>query len=470
MKKIAGLIVILVAFVLGGYYAMGLATERTMKSNIALVNTSAEVHVDIKDYKRGWFRSQANLHWVLHMPAQEISLTNNQSKKIPARDLTFDMPLVISHGPIIFANRTVQFGLGYAHTDLPLPQEFLTEFDKLFAAESTKPKPELSVFINYLNHSKMNFVLPEFTLIDKKEKDQRVEWKGMEVSAGLSGKKLDGDIVITGFTVTDSKMNALIGKITMSYNLAKAPNNLYLGDVSFAIPSISVKEADKTYFNLDNYTFYNKVDMKDNLLDYVLNMSLDKTVVLDKAYGPAHLDLMIKNIDADAAAKLNDLAVQLQNAADADKQKISFAMLAQVPVLFSKGAQFEIARFDAKMPEGLVEGKALVSLPKDPGMNPFAIMQKIKGNAELKIPVAVLKTLLIQMNRSNNQAAQAAQGANATTAQQQAPDQLAEEQVKSMLQSGLIVQHDTDFMVQLSFENGQLMVNAKPFNPAMMKF
>ena len=47
MKKLIGLVVIIAALVLGGYYGMGLVTERTLKKNVAIINQSNCLFVDV---------------------------------------------------------------------------------------------------------------------------------------------------------------------------------------------------------------------------------------------------------------------------------------------------------------------------------------------------------------------------------------------------------------------------------------
>lgn len=478
MKKITGLVILLVVvLVLGGYYAMGLKTEHSLKSNLAVINKSSEFHVDIKNYQRGWFKSHAQLSWLLHLPAQVVNLPDNQIKTIPARDINLEMPLVIYHGPIIIARSAVKFGLGYAHTDLPIPNEFLKEFDKNFTSESTKPKPELSLFINYLNHLKVNFVLPTFKLIEKQTAGQTFEWLGMDSHIKLHGNKIDGDIQISGLHYRDGvHLNASIGKITTDYNLFRAENNLYLGELSTSIPILSIKAASKILFQMDGFNFYNKVDAKDNLLSYILNLSVDQLKRYDKVYGPGHLELAVRNLDSNIAAKINNYAIQMQQATDSEKQKISLAILGQLPALLGKGATFEVSKFDMRMPEGLVEGKALITLPKEPGMNPFVLIQRLKGNVELKMPVAVMKNLLTAFNlpvekpEVVHQEEPATPGDAATTPLAADKPVSTDEQIQSMLQSGLIVQQDSDYRITLSFDKGQLLVNSRPYNPAMLKF
>lgn len=464
MKKIAGLAVVLI-LVLGGYYAMGLATEQTVKNNVAMINKSNGLHVEIKNYERGWFKSQAILGWVLHVPEEMVYLPNKQTKVVPPKDYAFDMPLTIYHGPIIVADSRVKFGLGYAHADLALPADFVKSFDELFTSESTKPELNLTLFINFLNHTTINFGIPPFKLIGKKQ-DGQLNWMGLDSRLSLAGKTVDGGMTVTGINFVGGKSVSLsIGEIKSDYNLHKIDNGMFLGDISFSLPTLSVKEKAKNVLSIDALYFYNTVGMDDGLLNYGLKMSVDKVLKNDKAYGPGHLELTIKNLDGDMAAKLNEQVAQLQQGNSFEKQKMALTMMGELPQLFSKGATFEISRFDMTMPEGVVEGNLMVTLEKGLVSNPFVLLQKVQGKGELRVPVAVMKTVMTQANH-----VLAPSSADNAGTPQPSADARTEDQVKAMIQSGLLVQKEACYVIQVTYEKGQLLVNGKPFNPAMMQF
>ena len=74
MKKLAGLIIILAVLILGGYYGMGVLTERTIKKNIEVINQSNGLFAQIEQYNRGWFSSDAKIKWRLHVPERWLKI------------------------------------------------------------------------------------------------------------------------------------------------------------------------------------------------------------------------------------------------------------------------------------------------------------------------------------------------------------------------------------------------------------
>ena len=53
MKKLAGLIIILADLILGGYYGMGVLTERTFKKNIEVINQSNGLFAQVINAEHG---------------------------------------------------------------------------------------------------------------------------------------------------------------------------------------------------------------------------------------------------------------------------------------------------------------------------------------------------------------------------------------------------------------------------------
>lgn len=524
-----GLVVIVAALVLGGYYGMGLVTERTLKKNVDVINQSNGLFVDIEQYDRGWFTSTAVLNWRLHIPERLVKDQNGQSTTVPAQDHKIQMPLTIYHGPIIYTGTGVRFGLGFASSELSLPPMYLQKFSNLFTSASDQPKLRLSIFVNYLNNSRLHIGLPAFKLIAKQGGDQ-FDWYGMDTDFSVSSnlKNIDGSVNIDGASLIKNKMKAMLGKVSSDYDFHQTDTGLYLGEASISLPSFVVTENDQKVFELEQFSLSSKSDVEGGLFSSYFSSSLNKVTARNKLYGPATLEMSIKNLDADVLAAINEQANKMQQGStDSERQQALFALLPQLPKLFSKGAQFEISKLSLTMPEGAVEGDMQVSLPKGDAGNPFQLLQKVQGHGTLKIPAQVLKDFvvislkqklisqpalqqaMVQQMHNNDPAqtaaaatpeqAQAAQvpagastpAASPTEPQDNAPaDQVNQDQAKPMtvadieqqaqaqadqklstlVQTGLLSLQGSEYVIEVSFMQGQLSINGKPFNPAMLQF
>lgn len=521
MKKFLGLVVILAAIVLGGYYGMGIITERTLKKNVVLINRSNGLHVDVQEYHRGWFTSNAKFHWRLHIPERIVKNQDGQSSTVPAQDYNLDMPLKVYHGPIIFADNSVRFGLGYAHTDLNLPQEFTQQFADLFSADSVKPEMKVSVLVNYLNRSRLRIQIPAFKLIAK-DGTGNFEWLGLtnDVTVSSNLGTVKGDLIIEGVNLSKDTTKATLGKVTSDYDLHQTKEGLYLGEANLSFPSLIVTDKDQKVFQVEKFDVHSSSDIDGGLFNSYFKTSLDKVIAGSKVYGPGLLKMSIKNLDAQVLAKINQQANQLQQGLEADRQQALMALLPELPKLFSKGAEFEVSELSFVMPEGRLEGNILVSLPKGDITNPFQLIQKIQGQGQVKIPAVILQGIMQQsikqqltqpnLQQAMTQQMQAASqspdatatgttaepaqanavpGATTTTpatgtdnssAATPAPvdtaadiDQKAKSQadqkLANLVQSGILVRKGDDYVVEFKLADGQLTVNGQPFNPATMK-
>lgn len=495
MKKLIGLVVILAVLILGGYYGTGLITERTIKRDVNLINQSEGLYLHILQYDRGWFTSTAKLSWRLHVPERLVKNQAGQTTTVPAQDYTLDMPLAIYHGPVIFADSSVKFGLGYAHSDLTIPPAYEAQFASLFTAESTKPELKLSILVNYLNQSSLRAELPAFTLIAKD--GGQVQWLGMSQETSISSNldRISGSFTIDGMIFIKDKVHATVGKITTEYDVHQTSDGLYLGDASFSFPSLVVTDNKEKIYELEKLELQTSSDIDSGLISSHFKASLEKMIANGKSYGPGLFKISLENLDAKVLANINEQATKMQQGSDKERQQALLMLLPEVPKLLSKGAKLEISELSFVMPEGELKGNLLVSLPKGEMGNPFELIQKIQGNGKLKIPAIVLKEIvrqstkqrlrkdglqqaMVQQMQNNAQAAttDAPESTQSEGSQVTAPDldqqaaQLADKKVADMVQSGLLVKQGDDYVVEFNLAEGQLSVNGHPFHGGMLSF
>ena len=63
---------------------------------------------------------------------------NGKSQTVAAQDYQMEMPVKIHHGPFIYANKNLRFGMGYAETVFPFPDKYNQKFDEMFTKDSIK--------------------------------------------------------------------------------------------------------------------------------------------------------------------------------------------------------------------------------------------------------------------------------------------------------------------------------------------
>lgn len=486
MKKFTGLVIILAVLILGGYYGMGVLTERTIRKNIEVIDQSNGLYAEIEQYHKGLFSSDAQIKWRLHIPERVVKDANGQPQTLPAQDFNMEMPLTVHHGPVIFANNRLRFGLGYAESVFPFPEQYNEQFDAQFTKESVKPQLDLSIFVNYLNESTVDFKVPNFKLIAKDDSGS-FEWLGMDSSTTMSSGmgKVEGKIKLDGLNATKDDTKITLSKVSSDYDLHETPAGLYLGDANFTLPSFYVLVKDQKLFEINDLVIKSDSDIEQHLFNTHFNVALKSMLANGQNYGPGELEVALRNLDADVLAKINQQTTAMQNGNDMQRQQAMLALLPELPKLFNKGAEFEISKLSFKIPQGQIEGNLFVTLPKGENANPFEMMQKIQGKAKLQVPAEAVKEIMKQsviqqiakkpeLQQTLTQQLQANQTAAQTTQPAPTVEQLAEmqtnKQINALQQSGLITVQGTDFVIEASLDQGKFTINGKPYDPSMMKF
>ena len=497
MKKVVGLLLILAVLLLGGYYGMGVVTEKTLTKNIAVINKSRELSLELKEYHRGWFKSNALLNWTLHLPERKITDTAGLVTTTPAQDYTIQLPLNIYHGPIMLADNQMLFGLGYASSDIALPQMYLDEFKRKFTDESTPPLLKMTMYVNFVNNSTLKLSLPSFKLISK-EGNSQFEWQGMMSDVNLSSNldNFRGHVTITGFNFSKGKANAVLENASSDYDLHRTSLGLYTGDANLFVPSLVVTQDTKTSLEVKSLDLHTSSQVNNGLFDSHFKTTADRIAVEGRVHGPVLIEFSVNNLDASVLAKINEQANMMQQGSDAQKHEAMLLMLPELPKLLSKGAQFNLSELSIGMPEGVIKGNLLVSLPNADAGNPFQLIQKVQGEGKLEIPEVVLKHLLNDSIKQmlQNQAtvkeitveattpAEATKVPSASVASDKAiaplPTVDVEQQsiaqtdarLAALVTSGVLSLNGTNYVIELKLSQGQLLVNGKPFNSGMLQF
>lgn len=484
MKKLTGFVIILAVLILGGYYGMGILTEKTIKKNIEIVNQSNGLSAEMLQYDRGFYSSDAKVKWRLHVPEGVTKDAAGQAQIIPAQDYQMELPVHIKHGPVFFADNRLRFGMGYAESVIPFPNQYTEQFNKLFTKESIKPQLDLNIFVNYLNQSTINLNVPSFKLIAQDGSGQ-MNSMGMESTTLITSNvdKVVGDFVIKGMEFSKDTSKMVLKKVSSDYDLHQTNSGLMLGNLTFTLSSMMVTDKDNKILNIDNLVVRSDSDVKSDLFHMNFIMSLKSLFTNGQTYGPGELKLSLSNLDSEIVGKLNAQVQELQNKPELERQQALLGMIPMLPKLLSKGPELELSTLTLKLPQGMLNGNLLVTLPKSESSNPFELIQKIEGKAKLQLPMAVVKQLMQQSVRQQlasqpikEEIIKQLQAGQSKAANQPEPtlEELAvirtDKQLEAMTKAGLIVAKGSDYVVEVTLKQGQFTVNGKPYDPSMMQF
>jgi uncharacterized protein YdgA (DUF945 family) len=502
MKKIIIIVLVFVVVVLGGYFSTGLITERTLRKNLHTLNQANGFSVDLVGYHRGLFKSTADLTWRMEMPEKIMKKDDGRALVAPPKQYTFDMPLVVYHGPVVFGGGHIRFGLGAAHGQLSLPASYLSEFSNVFTTESTQPQLTIKLFVTYLNKTQFEAEVPAFQLVTKKENSQ-FEWLGMNSDLRFSPEntRLKGHLILDGLRLTREKFRVVLNKLNSEYNIYKANNGLFLGEAHLNLPVLQVTDKKQTAFELKQLDINSKSTLQNDLFGSSFHVVFENLVSRDKNYGPGELDVAINSLNATVLVELNQHINQLHqaNTMGGEAQQILLSLLPNLPKLLEKGAVFEVSTLKLALPEGEIDGAIRLAFPQSEGEGPMQVLPKIEGEGHLKMPASFLKTVLIRsfkqqllraheehsssssskhkslapslLNAEPQVAGEKNTAATVTLAElnQQALHQ-ADQKLADLIQVGALQAKGADYVLELKLSSGHLLVNGHPFHSGMLSF
>ncbi len=505
MKKIFGIVILLVVVVIGGYFSTGLITERTLKKNLSTLNQANGFSAELVSYHRGLFQSTADLTWRTQIPEKVVKKDDGASLVVPPKVYSFDMPLVIYHGPVMFGGGRVRFGLGAAHGELSLPDAYASEFAEKFSPKSTKPHLGINLFVTYLNKTHLEVSLPAFQLMTKNEKSE-FEWLGMNSDLRFSPEstRLQGHFMLEGLRLIKQKFRVIVNKVTSSYDVHKAENGLFLGEANLKLPVLQVTDKDQTEFEVKQFEVNSKSTLDKGLFASSFHAAFANLASRENKYGPGEFDVSIKNLDGAVLAELNQRLNQLQHldTKGGQAQQILLSLLPELPKLLGKGAVFEIGTLKLGLPEGAIDGAMSLVFPESDLDSPLQVLPKIHGEGHLSMPAPFFKSMLVrsykqQLLRAHEMAEQEKQDQKALAKSVEpahsdakpdavkedgnaAPVTIAElnqqavhkadQKIEDLIRLGALQAKGADYVLELKLSSGRLLVNGHPFHSGMLSF
>lgn len=512
MKKLIGLLLIILVIILAGYYGMGYLTESTMKKSIVALNEKGTngPMVKLQSYHRGWFTSQAVLDWTIYLPEHLTPASETNPGDLKPHQVT--VPVKIWHGPFIFSSQGFKCGLGYAHAQVEMPSSANKMFNEVFTADSTRPNLDLDLFINFFKQAFYKIKLLPMAL-KAQQGDAVFDWSGLtltfNVSPDMNSLKGQNELGALIFRANNNTEQGEIAPVINHYSLHRYKDNLYYGNADLLIPDVSLTKNNEKTFVIKKLELDSIIDIKNDLVNQDSKLLLKELFVQKRNYGPVKIELALRNLDANALISITNKLNQLQTEpsvfpAMASSQKL-LVVLPDLPLLLSKGPEFEIKTLQFKLPEGELSGTLFLSLPQQDSSPLLGLVQKLQGRGEIHIPSVLLKQLFAETIKrklllpppaaatdteaanlsnkptdavvvpapdtvtANNSDASLQAAAQAQDVQQQAVI-LADKRLESMMQSGLLTLENNAYTLRFTLDKGQLLVNGKPFQSEMIQF
>ncbi|AOW51119.1 TPA: DUF945 domain-containing protein [Legionella pneumophila subsp. pneumophila] len=451
MKKWIISLLLLIIIVLCSYPIIGMMALSTVKKNVDNIPKNPFLTWQLKDNHRGWFCSTAVLNLLVNLPAQENKDAQGNVKVQPALHLSLDIPMVIHHGPFIMTNNGLRFGLAWV---------------------TTRPETHYGALINYLNQTVVSYSLPSINMQGTNNGDQGnfvFVWQGLSANIKVNPKvdKASGHVTMYGMSTKVQETDVRIGKVKVSFALNRYMDDLWLGDSSILLSSVSTITNSQPVFDLQDLSMDAWAGINNNLLDFNLQLSLNKFLMNNNSYGPGQLKIELKNLDPKAMAKLNQL--------NYDYPSNQIAILAEIFNLVSRGATLGLNQ-ELDTPQGHLSSSLNLALTTNSFSSPEDLWQNLKGNGQFKAPIKLVKQLLFESIKSKT----ATPPDDVSQSQTTQPDSTqpvdvdadAHKQTEALLQKlvsqGVLKVEGDYYHASFTLENTKFTVNGQPFDPALL--
>ncbi|HAU0909979.1 TPA: DUF945 domain-containing protein [Legionella pneumophila] len=447
MRKWIISLLLLIIIVLCSYPIIGMMALSTVKKNVDNIPKSPFLTWQLKDNQSGWFCSTAVLNLLVDLPAQENKDAQGNIKIQPALHLSMDFPVIVRHGPFIMTNNGLRFGLAWV---------------------TTKPETHYGALINYLNQTAVSYSLPSINMQGTNNGDQGkfvFVWQGVSASLKVNPRidKASGHVTMYGMSTQVQETDVRIGKVKVNFALNRYMDDLWLGDSSIMLSSLSIITNSQPVFDLQNLGIDAWAGVNSNLLDFNLQLSLNKFVMNNNSYGPGQLKIEVKNLDPQAMAKLNHL--------NYDYPSNQIAILAEMFNLLSKGATLNLNQ-ELDTPQGHLSSSLNLALTRSSLSNPEDLLQNLKGNGQFKAPIKLVEQLLFESIKSKTATPAADMSQSQVTEPLVDADAEAHKQTEELLQKlvskGILKVEGDYYQASFTLENTKFTVNGQPFDPALL--
>ncbi len=484
MKKlVAGVVSLLVLAYPASTWWAGKKIEATLAEQYKTLEQVPFIKVTKRDFQRGFASStEVVTYEVLGDFIRGLGDLEGQDGDKPAAEtkkpepLSFTVRNLIRHGP--FAGG--QLASAVIDSELVLDGKTQQELAKVFGDK--RPLSARTVF-GFDGGGRTAMESPAFTHTVEGEQGGTVSWGG--VKADMSFTRDVASFTLQGtmprLEIKDRRgVHMLLSEIRMSGDqkrmFAEEPL-LYAGTQRFEVAQIQfsappsegspmaeglgIKAPQKPVL-LKNVSYAVDAPFSGGeFMDIAARMSSASLLIDQQEYGPAHYDVSMKHLHARTVAKLYRSVMQMYADPAALKNDPGAALAAMAEpakALLGHNPEFSVDRISFKSAHGEAQVSARVKLngakPEELAQ-PMALIGKIDAAAELKLPAALLADIGSAKAESPEE--------------KQMQQQMFAAQLDALSAQGYVTHTNGMLESKLVFQNGQLTINGKPFDPRNMR-
>lgn len=483
MRKITWLSIVLILIILIGVFGpftTGIYFAKEYPKVIRFYNENETVVLTLKDYRRGWFSSNAILT-VTILPSPWIKNLNVNTFPLPQ---TFTAYQHIQHGPIFYHHTgfNTLFGLALIENRWQVTEEFKNFFKQLgFVRGPTNFKDNEIMtltgrFITYVN-------IEDFAAV-KDNQQFKIHHLFGKTAIDPDKRKLQGKITIDAISMITPETTATVSDIKCDYDFHQILQSLWIGKDSITIAKIHIQDKD-SIFSMKDIDIHGQSHEEEGLLDASRQVSVAEFVGDTKgkiqSMGPFNFKISLNKINAQAVNNLLKAYQETSERGELYTSQLQQKIISIAPSLISTNSNIILDGLSFKTPNGDLNLTAKIDWPQKTGDQLFEVIQNSHAEANLHISkklveqliqLAVNPTVMKPRDPENltdmpvTPSVTPNYGTEAlptpvSSSNSEVPEKI-HAQIKDWLNAGYIEQDADNYIVKIERKEGQVTINGKP--------
>lgn len=475
MKKIIGGVGLLATTGLLCYPGFGFLVEKGLRQQIEAVPKQYGMTIELRDFKRRWFSSDAKLYWRWFVPAHLTQNQAGQTITVSPQQYEKEFDIKIYHGPLIIHDNKPFLGVGFAETTLNWPILNNGPKKEEFDSKSVFPMIKLSMAFNFLLQNHWTTSIPAFDLIGKNNQDE-IKWKGLELKnqADRYLSEFDGKVNFAGITLHKLGMSFDIDNFKTNYGLKQDQSGVFTGHVNVDLKNMGSMGIPEHEWHVNNFMLRATSNVEQEHFSTNAIARLEGLDLNKEHQGPFELDMNVSKVNAKTLAKLHQSLQQNQSASPSFRSRGMLAIIASLPELLKYGLEIDIKKLDLNLSKGQLFVNMNLSLPADNGSSSLWNLQRLEsleGDMNLKMSQSLFKDWVLEVLNRQLAASDLSLDKMQDTqdikivAQKRSNDKIA-----ALTSQGVLKVEATDYLMHIKLHQGQWTINDLPFDPTWLMF
>jgi uncharacterized protein YdgA (DUF945 family) len=468
VKRIATILGILVILIVAAAAAapfwFGMEAEKAYNNIVQELGSSAAV--SSKRYERGWLSSTAETTVALSGSPLEFSLVHH-----------------IAHGPLpidrlLHGDLTLTPAMAFISSEIRLlpkkgsEQAWLKEFSKRMAALKAE------TVIGFNGNADTTLNLPPSK--DKGRDGTEFNSRGLSGSLAFrqGGQQVEVELNVPGLSLKSANSEFALKNLVYRFSNSGGTAGYLFGNSTLQLSQLSIGPD----FDVKGLRLTTKSKPAGTSVTATVEYRIQGIKSGVEEYGPGQLTLVARKLDAKALQKFNQQYAQIAKRGLPEEQASMMAaaeMMKLIASLSKKAPEVEVTKLSFTTKEGELTGNAKFVLDGsnlDIATNPFLALRALRGDAELSIPLSMVKAILTPSIRqdvesytrtgalSSGEAAKLTPAVMARIVDQAYPQYLSRNSFTRML-----VPAGPFYRITVAFRDGTLLINGKPMKQPLMQ-